>query len=347
MMAATGFAEPGSGRTGACGSLRPPHGDKLRQMSTQELQQLLEDDAKLESMVRDMEELENIQMEKELCLASNRSLAEENLKQQPQLEEGRLLLAQKYQQLKTLHEAFTEKAARIESRADSQGVDTLLALLQAEGAKIEDETEKMAEHFMEGQLTLEEFVDDYQNKRRLAHMRRIKIEKLQEIIAKQQQQQPQANQQQQQLQHIQQLQHMQQQQQRHHAECALPARPAPLPPMPGRTSSPVHPQPGPQNSAPNSMHYPYFQGASMPAQALDPNRALPPLQHRGQGPSMPAPFSYQGPGYGAPQQPGGWGPILHRAPNPPPRPGQWNIGSQPPPLPPRSGPAQIGFVMPQ
>uniref|UniRef100_S4REJ1 VPS37B subunit of ESCRT-I n=1 Tax=Petromyzon marinus TaxID=7757 RepID=S4REJ1_PETMA len=238
-------------------------------------------------------QLENIQMEKELCLASNRSLAEENLKQQPQLEEGRLLLAQKYQQLKTLHEAFTEKAARIESRADSQGVDTLLALLQAEGAKIEDETEKMAEHFMEGQLTLEEFVDDYQNKRRLAHMRRIKIEKLQEIIF------------------------------------ALPARPAPLPPMPGRTSSPVHPQPGPQNSAPNSMHYPYFQGASMPAQALDPNRALPPLQHRGQGPSMPAPFSYQGQGYGAPQQPGGW-PILHRAPNPPPRPELGYSGSEKP-----------------
>lgn len=63
-------------------------------------------------------------------------------------------------------------------------METLLALLQAEGAKIEEDTENMAEKFLDGELPLDAFIDVYQSKRKLAHIRRVKVEKLQELVLK-------------------------------------------------------------------------------------------------------------------------------------------------------------------
>lgn len=42
----------------------------------------------------------------------------------------------------------------------------------------------MAEKFLDGELPLDSFIDVYQSKRKLAHMRRVKVEKLQELVLK-------------------------------------------------------------------------------------------------------------------------------------------------------------------
>lgn len=42
----------------------------------------------------------------------------------------------------------------------------------------------MADSFLEGELPLDSFIDDYQSKRKLAHVRRVKIDKLREMVLK-------------------------------------------------------------------------------------------------------------------------------------------------------------------
>lgn len=42
----------------------------------------------------------------------------------------------------------------------------------------------MAERFLDGELPLDAFIDVYQSKRKLAHMRRVKVEKLQKLVLK-------------------------------------------------------------------------------------------------------------------------------------------------------------------
>lgn len=42
----------------------------------------------------------------------------------------------------------------------------------------------MAERFLDGEIPLDSFIDEYQSKRKLAHLRRVKIEKLQEMVLK-------------------------------------------------------------------------------------------------------------------------------------------------------------------
>lgn len=144
-------------------------------------------------MAREMEESQNIQLNKEMTLASNRSLAESNLLYQPKLDSLKASLTQKYQELQVLFEAYQIKKTKLDKQSSSASLETLLALLQTEGAKIEEDTENMAEKFLDGDASLDSFIDEYQSKRILAHLRRVKIEKLQEMVLKGQrlQQQPQ------------------------------------------------------------------------------------------------------------------------------------------------------------
>ncbi|KAM5312520.1 vacuolar protein sorting-associated protein 37B [Glossophaga mutica] len=155
-------------------------------LSLVQLNDLLEDEGQLAEMVQKMEETQNVQLSKELTLASNRSLAEGNLLFQPRLDALKARLTQRYQELQVLFEAYQLKKTKLDSQPSSASLETLLALLQAEGAKIEEDTENMAEKFLDGELPLDTFIDLYQSQRRLAHVRRVKIEKLQEVVLKRQ-----------------------------------------------------------------------------------------------------------------------------------------------------------------
>ncbi|KAM4808232.1 vacuolar protein sorting-associated protein 37B [Rhinophrynus dorsalis] len=157
---------------------------KFAHMSLTQLNELLEDNEKLGQMAQEMDEAQNIQLNKEMTLAGNRSLAEENLLYQPKLESLKATLTQKYQELQSLMESHQLKTTKLDKQSVNASLETLLALLQAEGAKIEEETENMAENFLDGDIQLDSFIDEYLNKRKLAHLRRVKIEKMQEMVMK-------------------------------------------------------------------------------------------------------------------------------------------------------------------
>uniref|UniRef100_A0A8D0GYN5 VPS37B subunit of ESCRT-I n=2 Tax=Sphenodon punctatus TaxID=8508 RepID=A0A8D0GYN5_SPHPU len=131
-----------------------------------------------------MQLAQNIQLGKEMTLVSNRSLAEGNLLYQPKLDTLKASLTQKYQELQVLFEAYQIKKTKLDKQSSNASLETLLALLQTEGDKIEEDTENMAENFLDGDVPLDTFIDEYQSKRKLAHLRRVKIEKLQEMVLK-------------------------------------------------------------------------------------------------------------------------------------------------------------------
>ncbi|XP_053328342.1 vacuolar protein sorting-associated protein 37B [Spea bombifrons] len=153
-------------------------------LSLAQLNELLEDDEKLVQMAQEMDEAQNVQLNKEMTLAGNRSLAEKNLLYQPKLESLKATLTEKYQELQSFIESHQLKTTKLDKQSVNASLETLLALLQAEGAKIEEETENMAENFLDGSIQLDSFIDEYLTKRKLAHLRRVKIEKLQEMVMK-------------------------------------------------------------------------------------------------------------------------------------------------------------------
>ena len=54
--------------------------------------------------------------------------------------------------------------------------DTLLALFPAANQQIEEESEIMMNDFLSSGGSVEDFLEQYHDKRKLAHMRRIKVE---------------------------------------------------------------------------------------------------------------------------------------------------------------------------
>merc|ERR1719454_2516417 len=95
-----------------------------------------------------------LQEEKNMLLTSDKSLAEYNLSQEPVVREAKARLQEKYRAAQQLGE----------------------------------ESEQMTDTFLSGGDNLEEFLEQYHEKRKLAHLRRVKVDKLKELIRNQQQQ---------------------------------------------------------------------------------------------------------------------------------------------------------------
>ncbi|XP_032300607.1 LOW QUALITY PROTEIN: vacuolar protein sorting-associated protein 37C [Coturnix japonica] len=135
--------------------------DSLKNRSVEELQALQEDAAEIERLALESREVQELQLEREMALAANRSLAEQNLKFQVPLETGRSELSSKYEELQKLAERCKEQKAKLEKFSASVHPQMLLDLLQVESQKIEEESEKMAEKFLEGEVVLETFLEQF------------------------------------------------------------------------------------------------------------------------------------------------------------------------------------------
>ncbi|XP_017550883.1 vacuolar protein sorting-associated protein 37C [Pygocentrus nattereri] len=156
--------------------------EKLQDLSQSELQDLLDNSERVESMALESDEIQNIQLEREMALASNRSLAEQNLDMKPRLERERERLVEKYAELEEVRERYKQHCALRDGIMGQVSPEGLFSRLQAEGASTEAESEALADEFLEGSLSLDSFLERFHSLRSLAHKRRVCIEKLQEIL---------------------------------------------------------------------------------------------------------------------------------------------------------------------
>ncbi|XP_062852375.1 vacuolar protein sorting-associated protein 37C [Trichomycterus rosablanca] len=156
--------------------------DKLQDLSQSELQDLLDNSERVEAMALESDEIQNIQLEREMALASNRNLAEQNLDAKPQLEREKARLVEKYHQLEEVRDRYKQHCTLKDGIMGQSSPEGLLARLQVEGANTEAESEVLADEFLEGSLALDSFLERFHSLRCLAHKRRVCVEKLQETL---------------------------------------------------------------------------------------------------------------------------------------------------------------------
>ncbi|XP_041808401.1 vacuolar protein sorting-associated protein 37D [Chelmon rostratus] len=161
--------------------------DGYRALSTSELRELLQNDDKMDQIIRLNEKFQELQVDRETLLTSNRSLAEESLARRPRLCNGKLQLAEKYRELSNLATTCWEKQSQLEARVQKHSLQTAQNLLQEEVAHAEEHSEELLEKFMEGNLSLDEFLDSFQSSRKTYHIRRAQAEKMQEAAQAKQQ----------------------------------------------------------------------------------------------------------------------------------------------------------------
>ncbi|XP_071761332.2 vacuolar protein sorting-associated protein 37D [Centroberyx gerrardi] len=155
--------------------------DGYRALSTSELRELLQNDDKMDQIIRLNEKFQELQVDRETLLTTNRSLAEESLARRPRLNNGKLQLAEKYRELSDLTTACWEKQSQLEAHVQKHSLQTAQNLLQEEVARAEEHSEELLEKFMEGNVTLDEFLDSFQSSRKAYHVRRAQVEKIQEV----------------------------------------------------------------------------------------------------------------------------------------------------------------------
>lgn len=154
----------------------------LQHIDKGELQELLNNEGQINDLISDNEEVKRIGIHQDTVMASNRSLAEYNLSQQPVLERKKQILIEAYQNKTLIQVEFDKNQQKLETLSSQYSPDTTLALLQASAQQAEDEAEKTADKFMDGEINVDEFIQTFQSQKTTHHLRKIKSEKLSELL---------------------------------------------------------------------------------------------------------------------------------------------------------------------
>ncbi|XP_016158365.1 PREDICTED: vacuolar protein sorting-associated protein 37D [Ficedula albicollis] len=131
-------------------------------------------------------QFQSLQLEREMCLASNCTQAKVNLSLRPRLEDGKASLAIKYQELQEIREACWDKQQRLETYLEKWSPQSALGQLQAKLDASEAESEEQIKQFLTQELPLESFLESFCQSRTRSHICRTQLEKLQELLQKEQ-----------------------------------------------------------------------------------------------------------------------------------------------------------------
>ncbi|EFA04908.1 vacuolar protein sorting-associated protein 37C [Tribolium castaneum] len=158
----------------------------LKSLSNDELDKIMNDEEKIENILSSLDQsyLKEIETQKERLLESNRALAEENLSREPELVEGREKLQELSEQAEQLSKSVEEKVKQIKNKSGDLSLETSLALLQTAASEMEEKSDKLVKSFLENEIDLENFLDEFLTKRRQVHLRLIKAEQLSKIISR-------------------------------------------------------------------------------------------------------------------------------------------------------------------
>lgn len=151
-------------------------------LSMNELTKLMEDETKLNEVIMDDDRLKKRKLDREMVLAENRSIADDNLGKEPQLLHMKNDLGNKYNKLRELHEIYQMNRGKMASLSKEDNLDAMLAVLQAKLAETEENTEALAERLYSKGIGAEDFVSEFKQIRKAAHTRRAKIDKMRELI---------------------------------------------------------------------------------------------------------------------------------------------------------------------
>ncbi|XP_012518358.1 PREDICTED: vacuolar protein sorting-associated protein 37A [Propithecus coquereli] len=128
-------------------------------------------------------QLKKIITDKDDLVKSIEELARKNLLLEPSLEAKRQTVLDKYELLTQMKSAFEKKMQRQHELSESCSASALQARLKVAAHEAEEESDNIAEDFLEGKTEIDDFLSSFMEKRTICHCRRAKEEKLQQAIA--------------------------------------------------------------------------------------------------------------------------------------------------------------------
>lgn len=151
-------------------------------LNNDQLKELLNDDEKFDDMMKNLQQFKSLEQEREMLLVSITSLSEFNIMKEPTLVEGREKIEERSSEGEELSLRVQEKMEEYRKKSGNMSTDTALALLQTAAAEMEEESETIAQNFLSSDLDIEDFLTQFAERRKIMHLRKVKVEKMSELI---------------------------------------------------------------------------------------------------------------------------------------------------------------------
>uniref|UniRef100_A0A8C5LUH7 VPS37A subunit of ESCRT-I n=1 Tax=Leptobrachium leishanense TaxID=445787 RepID=A0A8C5LUH7_9ANUR len=156
---------------------------ELLELSVPQLSEMMEQEDFLLEQFVNLPQLKQIITDKEDLVKNIEDLARKNLHLEPILEAKRQALLDKYELLTQMKAAFEKKLQRQHELSESCSLSALQARLKVAAHEAEEESDNIAENFLEGKTDMDDFLSTFMEKRTSCHSRRAKEEKLQHAIS--------------------------------------------------------------------------------------------------------------------------------------------------------------------
>ncbi|XP_051253402.1 vacuolar protein sorting-associated protein 37D-like isoform X2 [Dicentrarchus labrax] len=148
-------------------------------LRSRELRELLEDEDKINHIIRCSDKFQGLQRAAEKMLVSNQKMAKVGLSHKPQFRDAKLLLAMKYKELEKLRSIIQVKQEQL---AEKYSLHYAQWCLLKKINHAEEECELLFQRFAEGKTPLANFLESFLSSRKLQHIRSILVKKLQDTI---------------------------------------------------------------------------------------------------------------------------------------------------------------------
>ncbi|KAI0234873.1 Vacuolar protein sorting-associated protein 37A [Lamellibrachia satsuma] len=147
-------------------------------MSLQELRELSEDEDRQTDIVRQLPEIMQLMATRADLCGGNEELARENLSKKPIFEERKKGVLEKFDVLNDLRLQFDEHSQRQDVLREQFSESNLIDILRVAALEADEESEVIADSFLDGKLQLNDFIKKFLETKTLAHLRRAKAEKM-------------------------------------------------------------------------------------------------------------------------------------------------------------------------
>ncbi|KAJ1215317.1 hypothetical protein NDU88_002926 [Pleurodeles waltl] len=143
---------------------------ELSELSASELKEMNDQEDLLLEQFVNLPLLKQVIMDKDELVKSIEEIARKNLLMEPILEAKRHAILDKYEVLTQMKFSFEKKMQRQHELSESCSLSALQARLKVAAHEAEEESDNIAEDFLEGKTEIEDFLSNFMEKRTSCHM---------------------------------------------------------------------------------------------------------------------------------------------------------------------------------
>lgn len=151
---------------------------ELANLSKEELKQLSENEDLQDEFLQNLPQMKSLYEELENMITKNEELANENLSKEPILENLRHIILNKMDTMLSLKSSYDGHSLEYQKFAEKYAPENIRESLKLAAMQSDEDSEKLASRFLNGELEVEQFIHHFIEIRKLCQSRKTKEEKL-------------------------------------------------------------------------------------------------------------------------------------------------------------------------